>query len=357
MFHDTTNSYKIVWFLALLRLVKETRGRSARFTLAEAFVEAAVLAWPAACLYLLSFGKQDQLATWLRTTIDRLGVPAAAGPNAVRTTLRESGTLSELQKFERYVPTRFLTPWFRESLRGTPDHARDALIRDLAFRARSTSEAPPYFLDGDVIEVTPPWMHFLSENMPLVEAFAEHAFVEFLQSKNPSVPGIVNKTKPPIRRNLKTARDAWTQVRSCMESAGCGNEFRDIYSGEQLAEFFAIDHVLPWTFVAHDLLWNLTPVSVSTNSSKSDCLPDLEIYIPRLAKLHLRAIRLVPGSVIVDDYEQHFKVPRPELLALSDERFLQECRASLTPLAHIARQQGFSADWQVRSGAQDLDLS
>ena len=70
-------------------------------------------------------------------------------------------------------------------------------------------------------------------------------------------------------------------------------EFRDIYSGERLGEAFAVDHVLPWTFVAHDLRWNLTPVSVSTNSAKSDHLPDLAIYIPRLAKLHLRAIRLV----------------------------------------------------------------
>lgn len=152
VFNDTTNSYKLVWFLAILRLIKETLGRKARFSIAEVMVEAAVAAWPATCLYLLSFGKQDQLAPWLRTSLKQLGVPAAAGPDVIRATLSGSVAVRELRKFERFVPTRFLSPWFQETLRGVPDYARGALIRDLASQSRGTSDAPPYFLDGDEIE-------------------------------------------------------------------------------------------------------------------------------------------------------------------------------------------------------------
>ena len=37
---------------------------------------------------------------------------------------------------------------------------------------------------------------------------------------------------------------------------------------------FTIDHFLPWSFVVHDLLCNLTPGESTTNSSKNDVLPE-----------------------------------------------------------------------------------
>ena len=50
----------------------------------------------------------------------------------------------------------------------------------------------------------------------------------------------------------------------------------------------------PWintaSFVAHDQLWNLIPADISVNSSKSDRLPILEKYLPRLAEEHRNAI-------------------------------------------------------------------
>ncbi|MFN5883821.1 MAG: HNH endonuclease domain-containing protein, partial [Bacteroidota bacterium] len=36
---------------------------------------------------------------------------------------------------------------------------------------------------------------------------------------------------------------------------------------------YAVEHFVPYSFVSHDLMWNLIPADTSFNSSKSDKLP------------------------------------------------------------------------------------
>src|SRR5437868_467166 len=52
VFRDTTNSYKLVWFLAILSLLKRTNECS--FSLTDIFTEMAVAAWHPVCLFRLS---------------------------------------------------------------------------------------------------------------------------------------------------------------------------------------------------------------------------------------------------------------------------------------------------------------
>lgn len=51
VFADTTNSYKLIWFLAVLALAERTIQQSMR--LRDVLIEMAVLAWPPVCLYRL----------------------------------------------------------------------------------------------------------------------------------------------------------------------------------------------------------------------------------------------------------------------------------------------------------------
>jgi hypothetical protein len=51
---------------------------------------------------------------------------------------------------------------------------------------------------------------------------------------------------------------------------------------------------LPWSFVAHDQLWNLTPTSPEVNSSKSDNLP-ANTYFDRFVDLQHQG--LITSSV------------------------------------------------------------
>lgn len=60
---------------------------------------------------------------------------------------------------------------------------------------------------------------------------------------------------------------------------------KEIYGGNILTEKdISIDHFVPWSYVAHDEMWNLNPTTKSINSSKSNNLPDWDTYFNKLAR-------------------------------------------------------------------------
>lgn len=102
--------------------------------------------------------------------------------------------------------------------------------------------------------------------------------IQYLQRRNPSVPGIVEKLYPPRERNLEKVKKYWKIIVSI-------RPVHEIYGENPLNEKnISIDHFVPWPYVAHDELWNLTPTTRSINSSKSNSLPDWDAYFPVLCK-------------------------------------------------------------------------
>ena len=83
VFNDTTNSYKLFWFLAILSLIRRTATRS--LSLPGIFTEMAVIAWHPVCLYRLSLGRQDKL----QEVVLQIKQESGLLPNAVPETVRE----------------------------------------------------------------------------------------------------------------------------------------------------------------------------------------------------------------------------------------------------------------------------
>ena len=54
-------------------------------------------------------------------------------------------------------------------------------------------------------------------------------------------------------------------------------------------EKMSIDHFVPWQYVAHDELWNLSPTTPSINSKKGNKLPNWDDYYKELAELEYKA--------------------------------------------------------------------
>lgn len=354
VFKDTTNSYKLFWFFALLSLLK--RGEECSFRLADIFTEMVVAAWHPVCLFRLSLGRQDKLQDVILEFQKKSGLPMNATSEVIRTFVNDSvDAQTKLEHFKRFVPTRFLTPWFANKLRGERDDiARTREIQTMARESQKTPFASLYYFDGsgpfDSIKLNDSWRSFLIENLGIVQSFAEYHLALYLQARNPNVPGIVNKLRAPTMRQLTAARDFWRFVRSDFEAAGKASQFKDIYSERQLVNGFSIDHFLPWSFVVHDLLWNLTPVEPATNSSKSDVLPDLDLYLPRLAKLHFNAIEIArKRPKFLEDYTDCFKQDAESLLALGENGFIIKYREVIVPQAQIAKNQGFQSDWKLHT--------
>lgn len=349
VFKDTTNSYKFLWLLGILSMMRKIDDPS--FKLADIFAEMAAIAWHPVCLYRLSLGRQDTLQDAVLAIGRKSSIPANANADTIRRFVEGSTEAqASLDYLKHNVPTRFLTPWFAEKLRGVADYRRARLIAGMAKESQRTPLASPYWFDNDSIRLNDSWRAFFFENMAVVQAFAEHNLAHYLQARNPNVPGIVNKMRAPTKRELTAARNFWRLVQTNLSKAGRSRQFRDIYSERPLDDGFAIDHFLPWSFVVHDLLWNLAPVEVATNSSKNDVLPDLDLYLPRLAKLHYAAIEIAKAKPkLLEDYTDCFKLDPPGLLSLGEDGMISKYREVIVPQAQIAINQGFQSGWTLRN--------
>lgn len=352
VFNDTTNSYKFVWFLALLSRLSE----DCRLThlMSDIFIDMVVAAWHPVCLYRLSLGRQDKLQFFVEKVSGASGLPPNASRDIIRKHVKESKeTLDSLNYFGRYVPTRFLNPWFAERLRGeNNDINRTRNIQDWAKQCQGNLSASIYYFEdtpkGPAIKINERWLTFLSENYGLIYSFAEYNFALYLQSRNPNVPGVIKKLHAPNSRQLTAAREFWRLVKTDLSNSGNSKEFVDIYTKHNLDNNFSIDHFLPWSFVVHDLIWNLAPVEITTNSSKSDQLPDLDVYVPRLANLHHHAILVAKKRPrFLEDYADCFKKDPRELINLSPIELTSKYFEILIPQAQIARNQGFQFGWKL----------
>lgn len=53
----------------------------------------------------------------------------------------------------------------------------------------------------------------------------------------------------------------------------------DFYTGDELdMDDISVDHVIPWSFMYSDDIWNLVLTSKSHNSSKSNHIPSKEVF-------------------------------------------------------------------------------
>jgi hypothetical protein len=110
-------------------------------------------------------------------------------------------------------------------------------------------------------------------------------------------------------------------------------------------EDYDLDHFIPWSFVSHNLLWNLLPSDSSINSSKSNRLPSLDRYLPSYAKLHHKAIQTIyeqsPNTRILEDYLTIYD-SIPDLIGLDEAAFYNVYYKTFSPMIQIAENMGYS---------------
>jgi HNH endonuclease len=350
LFRHTRMSYKFFWFLGLLELVHKKRTLS--IPLSQVLHEMAVLAWHPVCFYRLSLGVGDALQKKLRGFHSASNLNSDAGRSAILAFLsHEQWATDELRQCVEYVPTRLLQAHFQKQLEGLPDQRKDSLTRELAVTSQKRGSPSMYWFrstpESEFVEMNENWALFLTSHYGVLRSFAEYHLCRYLQSKNPNVPGIVNKLHATTQRKLEAAHKYWAAARTAFDRSTRSDWFIDIYTLRQLTGSFDIDHFLPWSFVAHDLLWNLTPVDCSTNSAKRDRLPRLKEHLPRLAVLHHRALQMLClfNKRVADErlthYEECFNLDAGTVLKLSEAEFIAKYWQVMEPQERIARSQGF----------------
>ena len=92
----------------------------------------------------------------------------------------------------------------------------------------------------------------------------------------------------------------------------------DFYTGEELSiNNISIDHVIPWSFMYSDDIWNLVVTSKSNNSRKSNSIPSEDV----IEKLKERNQRLL--NIVDEEYKEDIKL---SLDANYLEKFYRDCR-------------------------------
>ena len=360
LFRQTTNSYKYIFFLSLLDiLTRRNFDATGPIQFREIIIEILANAWYPHTFFRLSFGSQDAIAKKLDTFKSQLEIsePILNFTDSDKKALREtigSQNLDEpyIRELMRYVPYLIIRPFFERKFGLELKKLKHPELRIPALsRIGFETCKPLYCFDSELykdcnsIILHPNWVAYLQTHYPIIRSWVSWKWLEYMQRRNPSVTAIANKLFPPQKReSLSKTTQYWKLV---LEKT----KLNCIYSGRTLnSTGFSLDHYLPWSFVAHDLLWNLIPTFSEINSSKSNNLPPKKYFVKFVLIQH-QGLRISHEQMnqikwinYVEAYFSDLKIPNKEGL-LNLEILTLAYEATVLPLISLAASQGFT-EWR-----------
>ncbi len=334
IFSNTTATYKFYWFVAMLDII--VKERKTRMSFWEIIAEMVSESWYPIHYFKLSFGKSDSLFTKSLEIQKEFNISIESDKDKTKSYLLDNlcETKKYLKVFSLNVPYRFLSPWIKYT------YDEDVIRKSQVFENQCL-----YAIYGDEIVINDIWADYLTENYVILRDFAFWNLTEFLQKRNPNVPDVPSKLIKPIQRDSLTKQHKfWDTYIETVGSINC------IYTGKQIyAKQYDLDHFVPWSFVSHNLLWNLIPADSSVNSSKSNNLPPLEVFLKPFANVQQKALKTLylknPNNSILEDYLMIYD-SISDLTELSESDFYNIFRKTFSPMVQIAENMGFKI-WQL----------
>jgi hypothetical protein len=329
-FKHTTATYKYYWLLSILQEVENGNINISKKSL---FASMIANSWYTVNYFKVSFGKQDLIQDTIRSINNIESITIDEKKEIVLQKLINSGNVNTekiLWHFNKNVPHWFLSPWFPKKVEETDSKREDRIYN----QSKNFENQCLYALHQDCIEINPIWVNYLISNAKFLKHFCYWNLTLYLQDKNPNVPDIPNKLiKPASRGGLKEQRiQFWDIVLHKLGSVDC------IYSGKRLTiGNYAVEHFIPYSFVSHNLIWNLIPADESFNSSKSDKIPPLEKYFDSFFDLQQKAFDIVSSANKDNKFLEDYLTIFPDLEHFTKEKF----RETIQPLTTIASNNGF----------------
>ena len=305
MFNKKAQSYKFYWFEAILNLSVASEEDLA---FEEIIDEMICEAWHTVTHYHLRLGPtiNGNAENFLEHAINIL--------NSKATGLSQNPSRDELKKaikeYDRelkkdkyrltdYVPYKLLYPFFDvEGMEeGLSYIKKDQRTRLIEYMAKLSGDENLFYtiLDGvglqKKIRINQYWRKLLIKNYSVIRSWVQYNKAQFLQDRNPGVPGIIYKICPENEdlRRLEQARDLWKTAAEIT-----GRPIKEIYTGKDIPiEDLSIDHFVPRSYISNDELWNLTPMRRVLNSSKNNKLPPWNEFFAPFARYQFYMYGLV----------------------------------------------------------------
>ena len=188
-----------------------------------------------------------------------------------------------------------------------------ALKQDVCWRFTKVGEEniDLYKLDKDrrIIELTHHQHTILKDHAFVLSQLLNYRWAQLLEKFNQS-PRIALKVKGSTDEKIR--RNNLTKFKHALLKQFPDGIVRDFYTDEILdPNDISIDHVIPWSFMYSDDIWNLVITSKSKNSSKSNSVVDEE-YIKKLKDRNTELIKYT---------DEHYKL---ELLEANENMFIDK---------------------------------
>lgn len=279
IFSNTSECYKFFWFQAIVTKVLEGRDS---VSYEELLNEMIADAWYMVTEYHLNLGPRDTLEVLVHEIQELSGMKSAEKRQVVLDylqTCEDKNVLKRKRTLIIEVPYRLQAP-FLEDFK-SKDWDVSARIR---IEKMNRYKHLFYYYDSfaglqTCIHMSEEWLKYIRANGEIVKGWLQYHMILYLQKRNPSVPGIADKLRPPQERKLEKVKQYWKLLIELQP-------VKEIYGHYELRKAdISIDHFVPWSYVAHDEFWNLHPTTRAINSSKSNHLPEWDRYFPELCTL------------------------------------------------------------------------
>ena len=357
LFDNTSECYKFFWFKAIV--TKVTEEHKIEMSYEELVDEMIADAWYMVTEYHLNLGPSDTLENLVKYIKAQYPNLKSCEEKPVILDFLKNTDDREIigmkRKLTYNVPYRLQAP-FMDALKGSEWNTSESNLIEKINREKRLMY---YFsaLNGlsTRIRVDNDWAEYIVKNQDIIRGWLEYKMIIYLQKRNPSVPGIADKLCPPHERKLDKVKKYWKLILTI-------EPVHEIYNGQLLTENdISIDHFVPWSYVAHDEMWNLSPTTRRINSAKSNNLPDWDIYFGRLAHQEFQSYRLIWKY---DEVHREFDKCAKEHINSDDVRyrvyrkgldfdeFAGELRSVILPVYQSARNCGFRS-WKYDAGKKD----
>ncbi|MDT0688746.1 HNH endonuclease domain-containing protein [Salegentibacter sp. F188] len=302
-----------------------------------------VLVWYPINYFKISFGKQDQLGKLVKKLKAIYSIPDDISEDQLRDFLEDRASEKELSRIlnalTRYVPYRFIRPWFLE-LVGVIDGAINRRILELQ---ESRMNRPPYQIKDELISFNSDWLNWIRSNLMLIEKFTLFELFRYVEKNNPNTPNISLKLFKPQQRKLTQATNLWKGF------VDRNRTVRTVFEKKPVIKLdvVSIDHYIPWSYLTHDQLWNLHPTEKISNSSKGNKLPHSS-YSSEFCLLQYQFVRYLISEEkekYLLDYNNFLFISTRDLAIIPRELFQQKLREKMEIHLDTAQTMGFSPNW------------
>jgi hypothetical protein len=309
-----------------------------------------VFSWFPINYYKLSFGKQDQLSVFIKELKNHFEI--------LKDDIKEEDLLSFLnlnrehlivksiiKKLTKYVPFRFVRPWYDETI-----GMNDAIVnQNIIILQKLKKHNTPYHIDlsNNEIHLDLNWYDWIFSNLKIIESFTLFELFKYVEKNNPYVTNISLKLFKPQLRKLSEPTKLW---KNYIEIKGA--ETKSVFENKLLINLnnLAIDHYLPWSLVTHDKLWNLHPIEQEVNSSKSNKIAESS-FLKFFTNIQFSFMHHVSSlnTKYLEDYYDLFSISQMELLGISNDRFTEILSAKISIETDLANNLGYYTKWSYSS--------